>query len=357
MLRSALLDLPGAVPAKDQDTGVAWHYGDPIAEQRAAARATGLVDLSHREVLAVPGADRLTWLHSLTSQAVQDLADGSTVEALILSPHGHVEHHLRITEIGGVSYLDTEAGRGSDLLRYLESMRFWSDVQPTIVDLALVALVGPTATTTALAAGLPVPAVGAATATPDGFARTTAAGIEIALPRIDLGNLAARLIDAGARPVGSWAVTALRIADRRPRLGVDTDERTIPNEVGWLDTAVHLDKGCYRGQETVARVHNLGRPPRRLVLLNLDGSVDTLPGTGDAVLTAEGRTVGRVGSVAHHHESGPIALALVKRAVPAGVRLSAGGVDAMIDPDDAVPDDGPPTSAVDRRSLPDLRRR
>ena len=92
--RSALLGLPGAVPAEAPDAGVAWHYGDPIGEQRAAARVTGLVDLSHRDVLTVPGTDRLSWLHTLTSQAVQDLADGSTADALILSPHGHVEHHL-----------------------------------------------------------------------------------------------------------------------------------------------------------------------------------------------------------------------------------------------------------------------
>jgi folate-binding protein YgfZ len=355
--RSALLGLPGAVPAEDPDTGVAWHYGDPIAEQRAAARATGLVDLSHRDVLVVPGADRLTWLHTLTSQAVQDLADGATVDALILSPNGHVEHHLSITDLGGISYLDTEPGRGADLLSYLESMRFWSDVQPAKADLGLLALTGPSAVDTAGAAGLPRPEPGSAVTIAGGFVRSTPTGIEIAAPRTDLGDVAARLIAAGARPIGSWAVTALRIADRRPRLGVDTDERTIPHEVGWLQSAVHLDKGCYRGQETVARVHNLGRPPHRLVLLHLDGSVDTLPQPGDAVLTAEGRTVGRVGSVAHHHESGPIALALVKRAVAPGVPLLAGGVDAVMDPDDAVPEERPPTSAVDRRSLPDLRRR
>ena len=355
--RSALLGLPGAVPAEAPDNGVAWHYGDPIAEQRAADRATGLVDLSHRDVLAVPGTDRLTWLHALTSQAVQDLADGSTVDALILSPHGHVEHHLTITDLGGVSYLDTEPGRGAGLLSYLESMRFWSDVQPAPTDLGLLALAGPSAVDTARAAGLPVPEPGSAVTIADGFVRTTPAGIEIAVPRTDIGDVAGRLIAAGARPAGSWAITALRIAGRRPRLGVDTDERTIPHEVGWLETAVHLDKGCYRGQETVARVHNLGRPPRRLVLLNLDGSVETLPQPGDAVLTAEGRAVGRVGSVAHHHESGPIALALVKRAVSPDVPLLAGGVDAVMDPDDAVPAEGPPTSAVDRRSLPDLRRR
>jgi folate-binding protein YgfZ len=363
--RSPLLDLPGAVPvgrpggeaADDIDGGTAWHYGDPIAEQRAAERSVALVDRSHRDLLAVPGADRLTWLHALTSQQLAGLADGATTEALILSPQGHVEHHMVLTELEGTTYLDTEPGRGPALLAYLESMRFWSDVAPHPIDLGLLALIGPDAVATAGVAGFTVPEPGRAVGRPTGFLRHTDQGIEIAVPHADLGDLAARLVAAGARPAGSWATAALRIADRRPRLGVDTDERTIPNELGWLHTAVHLDKGCYRGQETVARVHNLGRPPRRLVLLNLDGTADTLPGAGDDVLTGDGRRVGRVGSVAHHHDAGPIALALVKRSVQPGVPLLAGGVDATIDPDDAVADDARPTSAIDRQQLPDLRRR
>ncbi len=106
-----------------------------------------------------------------------------------------------------------------------------------------------------------------------------------------------------------WAFEALRIAAHQPRFGLDTDHRTIPHEVGWIGAAVHLDKGCYRGQETVARVHNLGHPPRRLVLLHLDGSADRLPAHGDPVELG-GAAVGSVGSAARHYELGPIALAL-----------------------------------------------
>ena len=102
---------------------------------------------------------------------------------------------------------------------------------------------------------------------------------------------------ATAEPCGIWAWDALRIARGEPRLGLDTDHRTIPNEVGWIGPAVHLDKGCYRGQETVARIHTLGRPPRRLVVLHLDGSVDHLPAQGAAV-SLDGRDVGFVGSSA-----------------------------------------------------------
>jgi folate-binding protein YgfZ len=163
------------------------------------------------------------------------------------------------------------------------------------------------------------------------------------------------LIGAGAAPAGSWAAAALRVAARRPRFGVDNDERTIPNEMPWLASAVHLHKGCYRGQETVARVDNLGQPPRRLALLHLDGSAESLPVTGDAVRTDAGRTVGRVGTVAQHWLDGPIALALVKRQVGPDTPLLAGGVDAALDPDDAVRAGRP--FSVDRGEFHDFRRR
>ena len=118
---------------------------------------------------------------------------------------------------------------------------------------------------------------------------------------------------------------------------MDTDHRTIPNELQWLRTAVHLDKGCYRGQETVARVHNLGRPPRRLVLLHLDGVSEALPETGTPVVAGT-REVGRVGTAVRHHELGVIALALVKRNVTADSTLKVGDSAAAVDPDDLVDD-------------------
>jgi folate-binding protein YgfZ len=136
---------------------------------------------------------------------------------------------------------------------------------------------------------------------------------------------------------------------------VDTDDRTIPHEVGWIGGpgtgAVHLDKGCYRGQETIARVHNLGKPPRMLVSLHLDGSVDR-PSTGDPVL-ADGRRVGRLGTVVDHAEWGPIALALLKRGLPAETALTTGAdgeVAAVIDSDSLPPADVPGAGrvAIDR---------
>lgn len=345
---SPLLGLPGAVPAQCLDEGIAWHYGDPIGEQRAAENRVALFDRTNRDLIAVTGEDRLTWLHSLTSQHLADLPDGATTSALVLSPTGHVEHHAVVTHHGDTVYLDTEPGAGAALAAFLDGMRFWSKVEVTPVpELTILTVAGPRAA----ALVEPVDLAG-------GFRRVGADGIDLVLPRAGLGATAAALRSAGAVPAGSWAADALRIPTRRPRWGVDTDEKTIPNEVSWLQTAVHLNKGCYRGQETVARVHNLGRPPRRLVMLNLDGSAGTLPATGDPVTTGAGRMVGRVGTVAQHHELGPIALALVKRAVEPGMPLLAGPADATVDPDDTIDDAAKetPVSAIDRRAFSQLRR-
>jgi folate-binding protein YgfZ len=155
-------------------------------------------------------------------------------------------------------------------------------------------------------------------------------GVDLLVPRSAVADVVATL---GVPLAGLWAFEALRVAARRPRLGRDTDHRTLPSEVGWLADAVHLDKGCYRGQETIARVHNLGRPPRRLVLLHLDGIVtDELPASGTPVTTADGRPVGAIGTAARHYELGPVALAIIKRSTPDDAELRVGPSTAAIDP-------------------------
>jgi folate-binding protein YgfZ len=334
-LASPLLDRPGAVPGDGPDAGVARHYGDPLREQRALDRGAGLVDRSTRGVIAVPGPDRLSWLHSITSQHLSALADGTGTEGLVLSPHGHVEHHFVVAELAGTTWLDTEPGNAPALLAYLDSMRFLLRVEPrdATAELAVLTVAGPDAAAVLGAAGLPVPPARWAVVPLDGggFARRTREHeVDLLVPRPSLTEIADRLAAAGATPVGSWAYEAMRVEDRRPRLGFETDHRTIPHEVGWIGTAVHLDKGCYRGQETVARVHNLGRPPRRLVLLHLSGERDELPAPGTP-LVLDGRTVGFLGTAAHHHELGPVALGVVKRTVADGTVLDAAGTPAAID--------------------------
>ncbi|MGH3852681.1 MAG: YgfZ/GcvT domain-containing protein [Pseudonocardiaceae bacterium] len=330
-MSSPLLALPGAVPPPDgsPDPGVAWHHGDPLGEQRAADRGVAVVDRSHREVLAVPGEDRLSWLHTITSQHLLALAEGEHTEALVLDLRGHVEHHAVVSHEHGTVWLDTDPGRGQELLAYLNSMVFWSKVEPrdATPELAVLSLLGPGTDQVLTHAG----ELG-------GFVRAMAGGADLLVPRGELATVWRRLVEASATPAGTWAYEAIRVAALRPRLGIDTDERTIPHEVGWIGPAVHLDKGCYRGQETVARVSNLGRPPRRMVLLHLE-SPDTLPTTGDPVRAGE-RVVGRVGTVTTHYELGPIALALLKRSIEPTTPLQAGEATASIDPDSLPQDTG-----------------
>ncbi|MEO3854672.1 folate-binding protein [Acrocarpospora sp. B8E8] len=378
-MRSPLLNTPGAVPALAPDDSVAAHYGDPYAEQRALLQGTALVDRSNRDVLRVSGVDRLSWLNDLSSQKVDTLAPGTDTQTLILDPQGRVEHHLTLVDDGDATWIHVEPGTGTELATYLEKMRFMLRVE--ITDLTAeyaVVSTAPTAAPSALSAAGPsagpaavpsaVPTAGSSAGTnavsdasPGVIALRALAentpgavvvGTDLLVPRPALTTVI-------THPAGLWAYDALRIEAHRPRLGFDTDHKTIPHEVGWIDSAVHLTKGCYRGQETVARVHNLGHPPRRLVFLHLDGSVDTLPphGTpvtlgvstpaeGDPTASIEGATegtatpgqIGFIGSSARHHELGPIALAVVKRTVPVDIPLLAGNVAAtqeVIVPPDA----------------------
>lgn len=298
-MKSPLLESPGAVAADRPDEEIAAHYGEPSQEQRALAAGKAFVDRGNRGVVRISGPDRLKWLHSLLSQSFEGLAPFTPTEALLLSPKGHIENHLFVIDDGEAVWAHVEPGAASGLVSFLDSMRFMLRVEVQDVSDEYAVITGPDA---------------------EGLAWPDAEGTFTRIaPRGDFPEL---------RPAGLWAYEALRIAAYRPRFGLDTDHRTIPHEVGLVETAVHLNKGCYRGQETVARVHNLGRPPRRLVFLHLDGSVDRLPAQGDPVEIPGGRAIGTVGTSARHHELGPIALALVKRNTPVDAELLAGGVAA-----------------------------
>ncbi|MGD1221581.1 folate-binding protein YgfZ [Streptomyces krungchingensis] len=311
-MKSPLLSLPGAVPAEGVDEGVAAHYGDLFREQRALADGAGFVDLSHRGVVTVTGEDRLSWLHLLLTQHVTDLPVGRATEALILSAHGHIEHALYLVDDGETVWMHTEPGTQETLIAYLESMKFFYRVE--------------VADSTAEFAVVHLPA-GSIAEVPEGVVvRETPYGRDLFLPRADLEPYAEDAAKHGP-PAGLLAYEALRVEHHRPRLGFETDHRTIPHELGWIGTAVHLQKGCYRGQETVARVQNLGKPPRRLVFLHLDGSEVHLPPHGTELRLAadgpDGRKIGFITTSVRHHELGPVALALVKRNVPVDAPLMA----------------------------------
>ncbi len=344
---------------------VAWHYGDPLGEQRAATTGTVIVDRSDRAVLEISGEERLSWLHTISSQFVADLSDGRSAENLSLDLNGRIVEHFVLTDIDSVTWIDTPGPRGPELVDFLTRMVFWAKAQPVArPDMCVLTLVG--ALSPEIAEMLEIPAnarVYDAGDLPElhhdeeplGFWRImppigegrTLAVVDLVVPESEARLRWQAVCEAGASMAGTWAYHAHRIAARRPLVHVDTDERTIPHEVHWIGSpeeqgAVHLDKGCYRGQETVARVHNLGRSPRHLVLVHLDGSTDARPQPGDPVAVA-GRTVGRIGSVVDHFELGPIALALVKRGVDetSDLTVTCDGhtIAARVDVDSIVPDD------------------
>ena len=359
--RSPILTRPGAVDSAGPsvDSGVPFHYGDPFGEQRAADLGPVVIDRSHRDVLTIGGGERLTWLEGFVSQHVSELPDGGGAETLILDANGRIEHHAVLSDNDSTLVVDTEPGRGADLLQFLTKMVFWADASPAAADLAVLTLAGTALPRTITApdgtevelpagdyAGIALPGGGVARRMP----WPMNGSVDLVVPRSGLGAWFDAIVAAGARPAGSWAFEAMRAAGTTPlrgRLGTDTDEKTIPHEVPtWIGAvadrgAVHLEKGCYRGQETVSRVHNLGRSPRVLVRLQLDGSGgDELPVTG-AEVSAGGRTVGRVGTVVQHHEDGPVALALLKRSVSADTELEIGGTSAAVDPESLAGDSGP----------------
>lgn len=314
---SPLLSRPGAVEAAGADAGIAAHYGEPLREQRALAAGTAVVDLSSRGVVTVTGPDRLSWLNTLSSQQVTGLQPGESSELLLLSVQGRIDFDARVIDDGGTTWLIVEGAEAAPLAEFLNRMKFMLrvDIADASTDWAVVG------TTKAVPewSGLlvwqdPWPHVG-----PGGYSYATVP--EPSHPGLERpwfeylvpANALERTV--GERPLaGILAAEALRVAAWRPRIGAETDDKTIPHELDLLRTAVHLAKGCYKGQETIARVHNLGHPPRRLVFLQLDGSQHTLPQAGSPVLAGE-RKVGAVTSVAQHYEMGPVALAVIKRSV------------------------------------------
>lgn len=357
---SALTDVPGAVI----DERGLRHVGSPVAEQRKLASGQALAPLGDRRVISVGGEDRLSWLDSLSSQALTHLAPGVSTELLILDPQGRVEHAAAVVDDGETAWLIVDATDAEALATWLTRMRFRLRVEVRERSDDLFVVGGTRAAVAALTTAAPAWVDPWPEVSPGGWAYARVephpgADRDWAEAIVDAAEHA-RLIDAAVRGevalAGLDAVEALRVAAWRPRVGVDADERLLPHEMDWLRTAVHLSKGCYRGQETVAKVHNLGHPPRRVVALQLDGSDNILPARGDEVRAGEA-VIGTITSVAVHHEEGPIALALVKRTAPEGVPLVVMTADGPLAAaaETVVPADAGATAAVPR--LPRLGRR
>lgn len=382
--------------AEPQIGATAWHYGNPLTEQsRINEDKPGLVDFWDRVAIRISGPERRDWLNNLISQKVNAIAPGQATFGLILDVKGHVEHFFGILATDDALILDTPATHADALEDYLRKMVFWSQVTVERLPWARLTVIG-----TGLVAdsSLSLNDATSPAALPDHLKIDIPDDLDLQLWRfgtigemqtLDLWVSRDSFVDTWdlltdvATPAGRMAYDAFRIQARLPILGVDTDERAIPHEVpafigkgisgatqlddvaaGPTEAAVHLNKGCYRGQETVSRVHNLGKSPRVLVLLHLDGSANRLPKVG-ADLTAGGRAIGRVGSSVHDCDYGPVALALVKRNVVEKVAsknskvppLLADGIDASIDPSDLAAAAGDDSIRPGRAAINRLRGR
>ena len=314
----------GAVLGDGPDSAVPAHYGAPLREQRHLLDGTAVVDLGHLELLEVRGADARSWMTTVTTQQLTGTPVGSSASLAVLSPQGRVEHMASAVVVDeDALLLVMDPGARAGLRTYLEMMRFAARVELTDRDdLRVLGALSP-ATEVLDELGLPAPVAVWSEPWPQLAPGGVAYGPD---PDDPVGAVLTVLEGAPLEQLpwqpqhlagmDSWE--ALRIADHRARWAREVDGRTIPHELDLLRTTVHTTKGCYRGQETVAKVLNLGQPPRRLVMLHLDGSQDLPAAAGGEVRlgASDGKVVGSVTSAALHADLGPIALAVVRRAVP-----------------------------------------
>lgn len=354
----------GAVAADGVDQYVAGHYGQPAQEQRALANGKAIVDLSHYGVVTVTGPERLSWLHTLSTQLLEGVQPPVNTETLFLDLRGRIEIATKIHDDGETAYLLTEPTMNASLVDWLTRMQFAARVEITDRTGEL-ALVGATTEVPGLDAPVwvdPWPGI-----TEGGVAYTDNPEEHPAVDedyswRLYIINAEALVatttnLPEGFRIAGVMASEALRIAAGRPRQLFDTDDRSIPHELDWLRTAVHLEKGCYKGQETIARVHNLGHPPRRFVKLLIDGSVHGLPEVGadiivrpdtdDEAAMEKARSIGKVMSVAMHHETGAVGTGIIRRNTKPDAEL----VIREKPPEDAQDDEKPNFTAASQEVL------
>lgn len=285
------------------DKGAIWHFGQPYKEQKELLSGNGWADLSHRAVISITGKDRLIWLHALTTQQLEQLPPSVWKEALILDAQGHIVEQLFLFDDGATTWIHTEAQRVAPLIAYLEKMKFMFEVEVNdqSSDYALLRVAGKS---------------------------DEIGGPYKIVPKSKFAETISEF-NKSQKQVGMWAIEALRVEQGRARLLFEVDHKSIPNELGFLNKAVHMQKGCYRGQETVAKVFNLGQPPRKLVLLHLDGSMVDLPERG-AKITQDGQEFGYIGTVVRHFELGPIAFGVIKRNTPQKAQLLAGNIPASV---------------------------
>lgn len=311
-------------------------YSNPMVEQRDLLSGKAAVALDSK-VIHVTGENRLRWLHALLSQNLINLLPGESCEALLLDPQGHIEASLHVVDDGDTAWLIVEAEFAELVLEHLLRMRLRTKVEIALLpELQVFATFETPLANANVVWRDPWPNV-----YPGGhrYSDNTGEGWSYVESIAESSNLA---------PAGTAAIEALRVMAHRPAMA-EVDEKTLPHELDWLATGVHLSKGCYRGQESVAKVHNLGHPPRRLVLLHLDGSGHMLPELGAKVFLGE-QEVGRVTTAGSHFEAGAVALAVIKRTVPEDATLEVQG-DITASQETIVPPTAGKMVTIPRKSL------
>ena len=296
------------------------------SDYRAITQACGLLDRSERGKLALSGADAAGFLQGQVSNDVEGLAPGAGCYAAFLTPKGKMLGDVRILNTGDELLLDTERVALQALFNMIRrfSIGYQVELYKRTLERGLVSLIGPNAPALAGARALAsdehahtlveVPDSGVTAR-----AIRTDVGVDLLCEAADTDALRAALEEAGAVPIGEAAAECLRVEHGRPRYGVDLDETVIPQEAGLNERAVSFTKGCYVGQETVARLFYRGKPNRQLRGLRLSA-----PGEAGEELAADGRAVGRLTSVAQSPRFGPIGLALVRREAPPGSTVTVG---------------------------------
>ena len=307
------------------------HFGNPMIEQRSLYEGNSVCLMDPAGIISVAGVDRLNWLHSLLSQNLKNLTPGESAEALLLDPQGHIEQQIKIIDDGETSWLLVNQDNTQSLFDWLTKMvfRMKVEIQDRSGEFVVVGSVKPRPELSYSSNTHPLiwkdqwPGV-----TPGGYRYSTRAVTYSWFEHLVEASKVDSVLSKETL-AGTMAADALRVAAGRPRQS-EIDEKSLPHELDLLATAVHLSKGCYRGQESVAKVHNLGHPPRRLTFLHLDGSEHSLPDVGDEIrVSGTEKVVGKITSAAQHFEMGPIALAVISRSVAEDSALevsSSGGL-------------------------------
>jgi folate-binding protein YgfZ len=297
------------------------------SDYRTITEACGLLDRSERGKLALTGSDAAGFLQGQVTNDVEALPAGGGCYAAFLTPKGKMLGDLRILATDDELLLDTERVALQGLFNMIRRFSIGYDVElhKRTLEHGLLSLVGPGAAVVSGAGELPADEHAHALVSVPGSgvvarAIRTDVGIDLLCDAGEAEALRTGLADAGAVSVAEAAVECLRVERGRPRYGIDLDDSVIPQEAGLNERAVSFTKGCYVGQETVARLHYRGKPNRQLRGLRLSGPAST----GDE-LSFEGRVVGRIASIAESPRFGPIALALVRREAPPGTTVAVAG--------------------------------